>query len=114
MGAFTRLGEEVLGQYDHVSTAFSEGRQHDAHDVQTKEQVLAEPAGEDGSLQVLVGRRDDADVDLDARSPPDPGDLAILEDVKKLGLQGRVQVADLAQEDGALVGGPSLPIWTRQ
>ena len=64
--------EEVLGQRQDVSGAFAQRRHLDREHVEAVEQVLAQLAVGDGLLHVLVGRRDDADVDRDlpVRSQP--------------------------------------------
>ena len=54
--------------------------------------------------QVDVGRGDDAHVDLDRLDPAEPHELALLDDAQQLGLRLERDVADLVEEDRALVG----------
>jgi hypothetical protein len=51
-----------------------------------------------------VGRRDDPDIDLERLVAADALELAGLEHPQQLGLQIRVQVADLIEEEGAALG----------
>ena len=56
------------------------------------------------SGEVAVGRGDEAHVDLDAsRCRPSRSILALLEDAEQLHLHGRGDVADLVEEERALV-----------
>ena len=47
-----------------ISPARAQGRQTDRHDVQPKEQILTQSAGLDVSGEIVIGRRDDAHVDV--------------------------------------------------
>ena len=53
---------------------------------------------------VAVGGGDDPDVDLDGGVGANPLELALLEDAQQLGLGAQRHLADLVEEDGALVG----------
>ena len=55
-------------------------------------------------LEVAVGGREHAHVDLDLAVAAQPGELAILEDVEELGLERRRHLADLVQHDRAALG----------
>ena len=59
------------------------------HDVQPVEQILAEAALGDLGLDVAVGRRDDAHVDLDGLLAAHALELALLQHAQQLELQGR-------------------------
>src|SRR5262249_50098759 len=50
----------------------------------------------------------DTHIDFYVRSTADSGELTILEDMKQLALEGGVEIADLIEEDGALIGGLEL------
>ena len=67
-------------------------------------EILAEVPLLDLFLEVLVGRGDDADVDLDRPRRPEPLDLALLQDAQHLGLRLGAHVADFVEEDRAAVG----------
>ncbi len=51
-----------------------------------------------------MGRRDDADVDVDALWATEPLDLALLQDPQQLDLDIGRQVADLVEEDRRVIG----------
>ena len=67
-------------------------------------QVLAEMPLLDFLLEVLVGRRDHADVDLDRPRRAEALDLAFLQHAQHLGLRLGAHVADFVEEDRAAVG----------
>ena len=98
------LLHEVIGQERHVRPALAQRRQVDVEDVQPVIEVLAEDAGLHRGLQVLVGGRDQADVDLDGPHPAQPLDLPLLEDAQQLHLGGRADLPHLVQEQRAAVG----------
>ena len=98
------LLEEVLHQQRDVVAALAQRRQVDADDVQPIVEVLAEPALFHLLLQVDVGRGDDAHVDLDRLHAAEAHELALLHDAQQLGLRFDRDVADLVEEDAALVG----------
>ena len=66
--------------------------------------ILAEPAGRDQILQVLVRRADDAHVDRDLLAPADALDHPLLQEPQQLRLERRRQVADLVEEQRPAVG----------
>ena len=68
-----------------------------------KYEILAVLTRGHGRAQVLVRRRDDADVDLERRGAADPLELLLLERTKNLRLQGEGQVADLVQKQRAMI-----------
>src|SRR5262249_43616993 len=73
-----RRGEEVLDQERHVLGPLAQRRQRDADDVQPIVQVLAELAALRLRFQVLIRRREHADVDLDRAVAADAFDLSLL------------------------------------
>ena len=79
-------------------------------DVQPVEQVLAEPALLHHLPQVDVGRGDDPHVDLDRLHAAQAHELALLHDAQQLGLRLERDVADLVEEDAALVGQLEEPL----
>ena len=60
-------------------------------------------------LEVAVGRRDDADVDLDRLAAADALELALLQHAQQLDLHLQRQVADLVEEQRAAVGQLEAP-----
>src|SRR5919198_1164627 len=75
----------------------------DSDHCQAVVQVFAESTAFNFGSQVLVGRRDHADVDLDRLTRPDALELALLQDAQQLGLQRQTHVADLVEENRALM-----------
>ena len=73
------------------------------HDVEPVEEVLAEAAGLHLGGEVAVGRRDEAHVD-GLGPPADLLHLARLQRAQDLGLDGQRQLANLVDEERALVG----------
>ena len=72
--------------------------------VEAVEQVLAEPPVPHHLIDVRVGGGHDADVDLQGPGLADGLDLAVLEQAQQLGLDVRVELADLVQEQRAALG----------
>ncbi len=98
------LLQEVAGEQRNVLAPLAQARQTDADDVQAVEQVLAEQAVLDPRFQVLVRRRDDADVGLDRRMAADPVEVAIGQHAQQAGLQFGRHVADFVEEQRAALG----------
>ena len=80
------------------------GGQPEVHDVEAVVEILAEAAGADLLLEVAVGRGDDADVDLLGLAVADAEDDALLQRAEELHLEVQRQLADLVEEERALVG----------
>ena len=97
------LAREVGEQRRHVLRPLAQRRQVQAHHVEPVEEVGAELALLDRLLERLGGGGDDADVHLARLAPADPADLALLEHAEQLGLQVERQVADLVEQQRALV-----------
>src|SRR5205085_11822776 len=102
--AVAMFREEVLDERGNVLLAIAERRHMDVDDVEPVEEVIAELLLLDLPLQVFVGRADDADVDLDRQRRADPLDLPLLEYAEELRLHRQAHLADLIEEDRALVG----------
>jgi hypothetical protein len=69
-------------------------------------EVLAEAVVGDARRDVLVGRGDDADVDLEGVAGTDRADLAVLEDAEEGDLRFFGELGDLVEEERAAVGAP--------
>ena len=80
------------------------GGTRDREDVEAVIEVLAEAALLDEVEQALVGRRDQADVDLHGFLRADRIDLALLDGAQELDLRVERQLADLVEEQRAAVG----------
>ena len=93
-----------------VVLALAQRRQLDRDDVQAVEEILAELALLHHLPQIDVGRGDDAHVDLDRLHAAEPHELALLDHAQQLGLRLERDVADLVEEDAALVGEVEQPL----
>ena len=81
--------EEVVGEQQDVGLPLAQRRDEDREDVQAVEQVLAERAGGNRVFEVLVGRGDQPDVDLDRLDAAEPLELALLQHAQQLDLDRR-------------------------
>ena len=96
--------DEVLGQERDVLPPLVQGRQFQADHVQPVEQVLAEGVFLDRLLEVAVGGRNDAHVHRHRLGTAHRPDLPVLEHAQQLDLDVQRHVADLVEEQGAVVG----------
>ncbi len=96
--------QEMPQQMRNVVAPRPQGRHRQRQHVQPVEQVLAEMPFLDPLEQPAVGRRDDADVDLDRLAAADRLDGAFLQRAQQLHLGGQRQLRDLVQEQRAAVG----------
>src|ERR1035437_4744387 len=76
----------------------------DGDDVETVEEVLAEPPLAYLGLQVPVRGGDDTDVDRDLLAPSDPVEAPLLKNAHQVDLELRRDVADLVEEERPAVG----------
>ena len=97
-------GEKAHRQIRHVAKAGPERRNGDREHVEAIEEILAEAPGLDELDQVLVGRRYEAEIDLDRAARADRIDLALLQRAQQLDLSLERQFADLVEEQRAAVG----------
>src|SRR5262245_5869425 len=97
-------GHESLGEQRDVLAPGAQRRELDRERDEPVVQVLTKTALGDLGRELPVGCRDDAHVDL-ARSGVAHGyDLALLDHAQELRLHRARHLADLVQEDGALLG----------
>ena len=104
------LLDEVVGQQQDVGLALAQRRHEDREHVQPVVEILAELAGGDRLLQILVGGGDQADVGADRLGAAQPLELALLQHAQQLDLRREVQLADLVQEQRAAVGQLEAPL----
>ena len=93
----------MLGEQRDVVAPLAQRRDVQRHHAQAVEQVLAEAALAHGGVEVAVGGRDDAHVDVLGFARPDRRHLAALEHAQQLGLEVDRHVADLVEEERAAV-----------
>ncbi len=91
-------------QLGDVLGPLAQRRQQQREDVEPIIEVLAESPLADQNLQVLVGGRDDADVDADRVRGADAFEHPLLQHAQQLGLHVERDVADLVEEQRAAVG----------
>ena len=96
--------EKVRGKRRNVFAALAQRRNVNLDRVQAEEQVFAKIAGGNRVLQIGVGGRDHAHVDVLGARRANALDLARLQHAQQLGLLAHRDVADLVEEDGAVVG----------
>ncbi|MNF52882.1 hypothetical protein D3C84_342430 [compost metagenome] len=101
--AAATLAEEAAEQGD-VLLSLAQRRHRDREHAEAMVEVGAELPGQHRALQVAVGGGEDAHVDLEAAVVADALQVAVLQHAQQLGLQGQRQLADLVEEQGALVG----------
>ena len=90
-------GEEVPGQEQDVLSPLPERRQEDGDDLEPVVEVLPEATVLHREVQIPVRRRDDPDVHLEVRGPPDPLERAVLDDDLLVddGPEGRIHSSHL-------------------
>ena len=98
------LRRKCAGEQRDVGRALAQRRHLEGDDVEPVVEVLAELPLRDHLLEVAVGRRDDADVDVDRLVAADALELALLQEAQQLHLDGRRDLADLVEEQRAAVG----------
>jgi hypothetical protein len=96
--------QEVLGQDRDVARARAQGRHHDVDHRQSIVEVLTELTEPDHLAEIAVGGRHDAHVDLERPRAADPLEALLLEHAQELGLARQRHLADLVEEERALVG----------
>ena len=96
--------QEFIGERDEVALALAQRRQEDRHDADAVVEIGAKLAALDRVLKVLVGRADEAHVDLDRPHAADPFEFAFLQNAQQLDLEARRNVADLVEKQRAAVG----------
>src|SRR5262249_11926503 len=90
-------------QRDVVWTLPQRGHRY-RDDRQSKIEVFAKRPFLDLILEILVRRRDDADVDRCRLGGTEPLDLALLKHAQNLGLRLQAHVADFVEKDRSTIG----------
>lgn len=81
----------------------AEGRNLDGVDVQAVEQVRTESLAGHRLLEIAVGGRQQAHVELDGLFRPHPLDVPLLDGPQQLGLNRQGQLPDFIEEERAVV-----------
>ena len=95
---FCRHHQEMLRKQADVFGAVAQRWHLDGDDVQAVEQILTKPALFNQGGQVLVGRRDDADIKANARFSANAANDAALQRAQKTGLSVHWHVANFVEE----------------
>ncbi len=95
--------EEMIGKKQHVRLPLTKRRDEDREHVQPVEEVLAERAVRDRLFHVLVRRGNEPDVHFDGLGAAQALELALLEHAEQLHLRRRLDVADLVEENRAVL-----------
>ena len=96
-------------QQAQVLAPLGERRQRQIETGQPRQQIATEAPGGDLRPEIDVGRGDDAHVDLDRQRLADRHHLALLQHPQQRGLGRRRQIADLVEQQRALVGAADVP-----
>ena len=86
------------------SAALAERGHGRLDDLEPIVEVFPELAAQHHLFEVAIGRGHDAHIDVDALVAAKLGELGVLQDVEQLGLQRRLHLADLVQEDRPEMG----------
>ena len=94
---------EVPDEQLDVTCTVAKRRELDPSDGEAVKEVVAEFALRDRPIEIAPGRGDDAHVDLDDRAPADTAQLALLDHAQQLGLEWKLEIADLVDQQGPSV-----------
>jgi hypothetical protein len=95
-------GEAVVHQPRHVLATLAQGRQAQAGHRDAVVEIGPEAAGADRSAEVAARRRHHPRRAVERFPAPQALEAAILEDPQQAGLQGRLELADLVEEQRAV------------
>ena len=96
---FRRALDEIFRQRNDLARAIAQRRHPDLDHVEAIIKVLAKTLLAHELFEVLIGRRDDARIDLDGLGAADALEGFLLQEAQQLDLQRERQVADLIEED---------------
>ena len=94
----------MIDQRGNVFAALAQRRDLDVENIQAVVKIRAKFPLLDQLLQVLVGRRDDAEIDLDGLIAAHAHNLALLQNTQQVGLRLQADVADLVEKNRAALG----------
>src|SRR5207248_10888371 len=98
------LAKEELEEDGNLFLTLAQRRNVNGDNVEAVKEIFAEGALFDGALQRFVGGGKDANVNRDVPLAAVAGKLAVLQYVQELRLQRGMHLADLIEEDGAVIG----------
>ena len=97
--------DERRGEVRDILETLAQRRHGEFNDVQPVIQIAPEPAGIRLRLQLPVGGRDDANIDLLWLHRSDALHFPVLDDAQQLCLHGTRQFTDLVEEQSAAISG---------
>ena len=107
---FVEAPEKFARQLGDIAATLAQRRHQHRHHADAVIQVGAKFVARHRFFEVFVGCRDDPHIDLDGVIAADALELLLLQDAQKLGLEGRGNLADLVEENRALVGEFESPL----
>src|SRR5271156_6437844 len=96
--------DKVVDQDGKVCDSLAQRRQVDGYCVNAKEEVQAKGSVLDLIAKIAVRGRDQPGGDGPGLVTAHADEGAILQNLEQLGLNGKVQAADLVEKEGAVVG----------
>lgn len=96
--------DKMGGEKRDIFFSIPQGREENLNDLDPVVKIGAKGPLFDCSLQIFVGRGDDAGIDRGLSRASQPHDDLSLEEPEKLRLGGRAQFADLVEKKGPLIG----------
>src|SRR5712675_3336530 len=97
------LFDEVPYKLRNIRFSFAERWQRNRENIQAIVQILSEFTVTNHLPQVLIGRRDDTNIDARGKGAANSLELALLEDTEQLGLKLHWHVSDFIQKQCAAV-----------
>jgi hypothetical protein len=95
--------EEMVRQCRDVTGKFPQGGDANMEEMQPVVEVFPEAVLPDELFQGMEGGRNEPDIHLAAGVAPDPADLAILDGIEHLGLEGDGKAGDFVEKQGSAI-----------
>src|SRR5271156_318953 len=96
--------QQPLRERQDVFAAFAQRWNAQGDDVEAGVEVLAKVMRADFGFEVAIRRRDDSRIEVNRALAADALEVLLLQEAQKLGLEGRRQIGNLVEENGAAVG----------
>ncbi len=96
--------EEPVRENRNIDLALAQRRQADGKRVDAIVEILAEPAVAHELVERPVGRRNQAEIDVDRLVAAEPLEAPLFEHAQQLGLRDDREIADFVEEQRAFVG----------
>ena len=101
---FAEDAEKIVRQDQGILTPLAQWGGFNTQHIQAVIEIFPELLLLNRQLQILVGGGDDSQIDGDITGAAQPAERLMLQHPQQLGLQRRAHLADLIQEERALVG----------